>query len=153
MIMKLKNQLQRLMAIVFALMLVLPVMAQNSKKPYPPKPKLPAQLKNGVYFMVDDQPAFPGGNKAMSNYLAKNVKYPKADLEKNLQGRAVVQFVVEPDGRLTDIKVVRSPSTAMGEEAARVFKNSPKWKPGTVKGKVVRAQFTVPVNFTLGEES
>ena len=151
--MKLKKQLQHLMAIVFALMLVLPVMAQNSKNPNPPTVKYQAQQKNGVYTVLDSQPGFPGGTKAMRNYLAKNVKYPKADLEKNLQGRAVVQFIVEPDGRLTDVKVVRSPSAAMSEEAARVFKNSPKWKPGKVNGKAVRAQYYVPVNFTLGEES
>ena len=140
------------MAVVFALMLALPAMAQNPKT-NPPKPKLHPQLKNGVYFMVDDMPTFPGGTKAMSNYLAKNVKYPKADLEKNLQGKAVVQFIVEPDGRLTDVKVVRSPSATMAEEAARVFKNSPKWNPGKINGKAVRAQFFVPVNFTLGADS
>lgn len=150
--MKLKKQLQHLIAIVFALMLVLPATAQNSK-PNPPTVKSPAKQKNGVYTVLKSQPGFPGGAKAMSNYLSRNVKYPKADLEKNLQGRAVVQFVVEPDGRLTDVKVLRAPSAAMGEEAARVFKNSPKWKPGKVNGKAVRAQFTVPVNFTLGEES
>lgn len=147
--MKLKKQLQHLMAIVFALMLVLPVMAQNSKNPNPPTPKFPAQQKNGVYTVSDVMPAFPGGTKAMRNYLSRNVRYPKADLEKNLQGRAVVQFVVELDGSLTDVKVVRSASAAMGEEAVRVFKNSPKWKPGKVNGKAVRAQYYVPVNFTL----
>lgn len=151
--MKLKKQLQHLMAIVFALMLVLPAMAQNSKKPYPPKPKTPVQQKNGVYTVLDSQPSFPGGTKAIRNYLAKNVKYPKADLGKNLQGRAVVQFVVELDGSLTDVKAVRSPSVAMGEEAVRVFKNSPKWKPGKVNGKAVRAQYYVPVNFTLEADS
>lgn len=151
--MKLKKQLQHLMAIVFALMLVLPVMAQNSKNPNPPTPKVQAKQKNGVYTVTDVVPAFPGGNKAMSNYLAKNIKYPKNDRENNLQGRVVVQFVVEPDGSLTDVKALHSPSAAMGKEAVRVFKNSPKWKPGTVKGKAVRAMFTIPVNFTISAES
>lgn len=145
--MKLKKQLQHLMAIVFVLMLVLPAMAQNSKKPNPPTP--PAQLKNGVYFMVDDQPAFPGGPKAFMKYIAQNIKYPKNDMENNVQGRAVVQFVVERDGSLTEIKTVRAPSKAMGDEAIRVLKRSPKWKPGKVKGKPVRAMYTVPVNFAL----
>jgi periplasmic protein TonB len=153
MIMKLKKQLQHLMVIMFALMLVLSAMAQNSKNPNPPTPKVQAQQKNGVYTVLKSQPGFPGGTKAMSNYLAKNVKYPTVDRENNRQGRAVIQFVVEPDGSLTDVKVLRAPSAAMGEEAVRVFKNSPKWKPGKVNGKAVRAQFTVPVNFTLGEES
>lgn len=152
MIMKLREKMQYLMAIVFALMLVLPAMAQNSKKPNPPTSKVQIQQKNGVYTLVDVMPAFPGGPVAMGNYLSKNVKYPKTDRENNIQGRAVVQFVVEPDGRLTDVKVVRSPSAAMGEEAVRVFKNSPKWKPGKVNGKPVRAQFNVPVNFVISAE-
>lgn len=151
--MKLKKQLQHLMAIVFALMLVLPAMAQNSKKPNPPKPKSQAQQKNGIYTVSDVMPAFPGGNKAMSSYLAENIRYPKADREQNKQGRVIVQFVVEPDGRLTDVKALRSSSAAMGEEAVRALKNSPKWKPGKVNGKAVRAQYYVPVNFTLGADS
>ena len=151
--MKLKKQLQHLMAIVFALMLVLPAMAQNSQKPNPPKPKSQAQQKNGIYTVSDVMPAFPGGNKAMSNYLAKNITYPKADREQNKQGRVIVQFIVEPDGRLTDVRALRSPSAAMSEEAIRVFKNSPKWKPGRVNGKPVRAQYNVPVNFAISAES
>ena len=139
--MKLKKQLQYLMAVVFALMLVTPAMAQL---------KSPPQQKNGVYNMVDDQPSFPGGNKNLFKYLAQNVKYPKADLESNVQGRAMIQFVVEKDGSLTEVKVVRAPTSAMGEEAKRVFKNSPKWKPGKVNGKAVRTMYTMPVNFTLG---
>ena len=147
--MKLKEQMQHLMAIVFALMLVLPVMAQNSKNP---KPKVQTKQKNGVYTVADVVPTFPGGNKAMYNYLAKNVKYPKADLENNRQGKTIVQFVVEPDGSLTDVKALRSPSHTMGEEAVRVLKNSPKWKPGKVNGKAVRALFTIPVNFAISAE-
>lgn len=147
--MKLKKQLQHLMAIVFALMLVLPAMAQNSKISLPNKSKLPAQQKNGVYSLVENQPAFPGGSKAFMKYLAQNVKYPKVDMENNLQGRVVAQFVVEKDGSLTEIKAVRAPSKAMADEAIRVLKKSPKWKPGKVKGKAVRTQYTVPVSFAL----
>ena len=151
--MKLKKQLQHLMAIVFALMLVLPAMAQNSQKPNPPKPKSQAQQKNGIYTVSDVMPAFPGGNKAMSNYLAKNITYPKADREQNKQGRVILQFIVEPDGSLSNIKAVRSPSQAMADEAISAFKNSPKWKPGKVNGKAVRSQYHVPVNFTIEAES
>ncbi|WP_460694699.1 energy transducer TonB [Mucilaginibacter puniceus] len=147
--MKLKKLLQHLMAIVFALTLVLPAMAQNSKKPNAPNPKLLTQQKNGVYSMVEDAPAFPGGANAFMNYLAQNVKYPTTDLENNVQGRVIAQFVVENDGSLTEIKTVRSPSKAMADEAIRVLKKSPKWKPGKVKGKAVRAMYTVPVTFTL----
>jgi periplasmic protein TonB len=147
--MKLKKQLQHLMAIVFALMLVLPAMAQNSKQPNPPKPKTAVQQKNGVYTLSDVMPSFPGGAKAFIKYINQNVKYPKTDLENNVQGRVVAQFVVERDGSLTEIKTVRSPSKAMADEAIRVIKTSPKWKPGKVKGKSVRAMYTVPVTFVL----
>ena len=151
--MKLKKQLQHLMAIVFALMLVLPVMAQNSKKPAPPKPKANSQLqsKNKIYDVVEVLPAFPGGNKAMGDYINKNVKYPKIDRENNVQGKVMAQFVVERDGSLTNIKAVRSPSQSMADEAIRVLKSSPKWKPGINNGKPVRSTFTMPVSFTLGE--
>jgi protein TonB len=151
--MKLKKQLQHLMASVFALMLVLPAMAQNSKISLPNKPKLPAQQKNGVYSVTDDQPAFPGGMKNFMKFLSQNVTYPKVDRENNVQGRVVAQFVVEKDGSLTKIKTFRSPSKAMADEAIRVLKRSPKWKPGKVKGKAVRAMYTIPVSFSLSAES
>ncbi len=146
--MKLKKQLQHLIAIVFALMLVTPAMAQNSKRT-PGAIKAPPQQVNGVYNLVDDQPAFPGGPNAFMKYLAKNVKYPAADIDNNVQGRVVAQFVVEKDGSLTQIKTVRSPSKTMADEAIRVLKKSPKWKPGKVKGKAVRTMYTVPVTFAM----
>ncbi len=146
--MKLREKMQYLMALVFALMLVLPAMAQNSKKA-PGAIKSPPQQVNGVYNLVDDQPAFPGGPNAFMKYLAKNVKYPAADIDNNVQGRVVAQFVVEKDGSLTQIKTVRAPSKAMADEAIRVLKKSPKWKPGKVKGQAVRTMYTVPVSFAL----
>ncbi len=136
------------MAVVFALMLVVPAMAQNTKKANGGM-KSPPQQVNGVYNLVDDQPAFPGGGNAFMKYLAKNVKYPHTDIDNNVQGRVVAQFVVEKDGSLTEIKAVRAPSKAMADEAIRVLKKSPKWKPGKVNGKAVRALYTVPVSFTL----
>jgi protein TonB len=102
--------------------------------------------------MVDVLPSFPGGSKQISNYLSKNVKYPAKDRENNLQGKVIAQFIVEPDGRLTDVKALRSPSKAMADEAVRVLSNSPKWKPGKVNGKAVRSQYHIPVNFVLSDE-
>ncbi|RZA00664.1 MAG: TonB family protein [Sphingobacteriaceae bacterium] len=105
---------------------------------------------NQVYTVLETQPKFPGGTQNFLQYLAANIRYPADDRKNNVQGRVVAQFIVEKDGSLSDIKVVRSPSAAMGEEAVRVLSNSPKWEPGKQNGSAVRSQFTVPVNFTLG---
>ncbi len=106
---------------------------------------------NKVYDVVEVQPKFPGGNDKFIKYLGDNIKYPPVDRENNLQGRVYLQFVVERDGSLTDIKAVRGPSQAMQDEAIRVLKRSPKWEPGIQNGRKVRATFTVPINFTLGD--
>jgi periplasmic protein TonB len=107
---------------------------------------------NKVYDVVEVLPQFPGGLDKFGAYLAKTIKYPAVDRENNLQGKVVMQFVVERDGSLTDIKAIRGPSEAMKEEAIRVLRGSPKWKPGIQNGRPVRAQYTVPINFQLGEE-
>ncbi len=104
-----------------------------------------------IFTVLDVQPKFPGGVQNFLQYMSANIRYPAADRENNLQGKVVAQFVVEKDGSLTNIKIVRSPSAAMGEEAVRVLSNSPKWEPGMQGGKAVRAQFTIPVDFTLGD--
>ena len=108
---------------------------------------------NKVYDVVEVLPQFPGGQDKFNNYLSKNIRYPAADRENNVQGKAVMTFVVEKDGSLTDIKTVRSPTQAMADEATRVLKASPKWKPGIQNGRPVRAQYTIPISFTLsGDE-
>jgi len=109
--------------------------------------------ENKVYDVVEVLPSFPGGPDKFIQYLSKNIRYPAVDRENNVQGKAVMQFVVERDGSLTDIKVLRAPTTAMGDEATRVLKASPKWKAGIQNGRPVRAQYTIPISFTLsGEE-
>jgi TonB family protein len=106
-----------------------------------------------VYDMVDKQPSFPGGLEAFGKYISKTVRYPKADREAGRTGRVIVTFVVEADGTLTNVKSVRSPSETMAKEAVRVMLRSPRWTPGSIKGKNVRVQFTVPISFNLGEEN
>jgi len=86
------------------------------------------------------------------DYLSKKIQYPAAAKEAGTQGRVIVQFVVEKDGSLTDIKVVRGPGNGLDEEAVRVMKLAPKWKHGVQNGKPVRVQFTIPINFTLGDQ-
>ena len=77
------------------------------------------------------------------------MKYPAEDRENNLQGKVLVQFVIEKNGSLTDIKAIRSPSNAMSQEAVRVVSSSPKWIPGMQGGSFIRSQFTVPITFTF----
>lgn len=107
---------------------------------------------NQVYTVVEVLPSFIGGADKFSAYLSRNIRYPAVDRENNTTGKVTLQFVVERDGSLTDIKSLRAPTQAMADEAIRVLKGSPKWKPGIQNGRPVRAQFTVPINFTLNEE-
>lgn len=106
-------------------------------------------VDNQAFAMLETQPRFPGGIQKFLQYLGKNVKYPAEDRKSNLQGKVIVQFVIEKNGNLTDIKAIRSPSNAMSEEAVRVVSSSPKWIPGMQGGSFVRSQFTVPITFTL----
>ncbi len=104
---------------------------------------------NEIFTNVEVLPNFPGGLPAFGKYLSKNIQYPPIARENNIQGRVIVNFVVEKDGSLTDIKVVRGIGGGADEEAIRVLKKSPKWTPGIQNGRPVRVSYTVPVNFTL----
>lgn len=94
-------------------------------------------------------PEYPGGGAAIFKYLAQNIRYPKKARENGTQGRVVVQFVVDKDGSIDDIKVVKGVSWELNDEAKRVIKKMPKWKPGTIGGEPARIQFTLPVMFRL----
>lgn len=106
---------------------------------------------NDVFTAVEVSPEYPGGEAAFGKFLRDHIRYPEIAKENNVQGKVFLQFVVERDGSLTDMQIVRSPGSGLGEEAARVLKISPHWKPGIQNGKPVRVQFTVPVSFSLGE--
>lgn len=108
-----------------------------------------SQKNQKVYEVVDQMPEFPGGMPAMIEFLQKNVKYP-ADAEKQkVEGRVLVSFVVETDGSITDIKVMKKAFPSLDAEAVRVAKAMPNWKPGKQKGKVVRVHFSLPISFRL----
>lgn len=108
-----------------------------------------ADTKDEVFMVVEQMPEFPGGMKELMTYLKDNIKYPKAAQDKKVQGRVIVQFVVEKDGTPTEFNVVRSIDPDLDAEALRVMKEMPKWKPGMQRGQVVRVKFTVPVSFKL----
>lgn len=102
-----------------------------------------------IFTVVEEQPEFPGGYEAMMKFLASNIQYPPMAKENNIQGRVVVQFVVEKDGRITDVKVVKDLGWGTGDEAARVVKMMPRWKPGKQRNKPVKVRFNLPVKFEL----
>jgi protein TonB len=106
---------------------------------------------NEIFTNVEVLPQFPGGIEAFYKFLSKTLQYPPMARENNVQGRVTVNFVVEKDGSLTDIKVVRGvPGGAdLDQEAIRVLKRSPKWTPGVQNGRSVRVSYTVPVMFAL----
>ena len=103
-----------------------------------------------VFIVVETMPEFPGGIQAMMTFISENIKYPLVALENGIQGRVICQFVVEKDGMVTDIQVVRSSGDAsLDKEAVRVINSMPKWKPGKQRGKPVRVKYTIPVAFRL----
>ena len=104
-----------------------------------------------VFQMVEQMPEFPGGVEAMMHYVANNVKYPQEARDKNISGRVFVSFVIEKDGSVNEVKVMRGIGGGCDEEAVRVVKNMPKWKPGMQKGKPVRVSYMMPLNFKLTE--
>ena len=102
-----------------------------------------------IFSVVENEPEYPGGEDAMYKFLTKNLQYPKTAIEKNIEGIVIVEFVVEKDGKLSNIKVIRSVSPELDSEAVRVISKMPKWKPGTQRGKKVRSTFRLPINFQM----
>ncbi|MBQ0023015.1 MAG: energy transducer TonB [Prevotellaceae bacterium] len=115
----------------------------------PPAPVQEESDEGEIFEVVEQNPAFPGGDKALMAYLTKNLKYPASAQENGIQGRVLVQFVVNKDGSIVDPKVLRSVDPALDKEAMRVVSAMPKWQPGKQRGKTVRVKFTLPVTFRL----
>lgn len=102
-----------------------------------------------IFDVVEENASFPGGEDACFKWLQKNIKYPTICQEQGVQGRVMVAFVVNKDGSIVDVKVVRSPDEHLSEEALRVVKLMPKWKPARQGNKTVRSRFNLPVMFRL----
>lgn len=102
-----------------------------------------------IFQVVEEMPEFPGGMAECLKFLAKNIKYPTIAQENGVQGRVIVQFVVNSDGTIVDPVVMRSVDPYLDKEALRVIRMMPKWKPGKQRGKAVRVKYTVPVTFKL----
>ena len=103
-----------------------------------------------LFIVVEKMPEFPGGQKAMMQFLVENVKYPVEAQEEGIEGRVICQFIIEKDGSVADINIVQSSGNAsLDQEAMRVIQSMPKWAPGRMHGKNVRVKFTLPINFHL----
>ena len=107
---------------------------------------------DGVYLMPDQMPEFPGGMQAMMKFLTTNIKYPVEAQKKGVSGRVIVQFVIMEDGTLDQAKVIRGVDPLLDEEALRVVKSMPKWKPGMDRGEAVKVRFTAPIMFNLSRK-
>ena len=102
-----------------------------------------------VFMVVETMPEFPGGEAALFKYLSDNIKYPVIAQESGIQGRVICQFVVNRNGAIVDIEVVRGVDRSLDAEAVRVIASMPNWSPGKQRGKAVRVKYTLPVNFRL----
>ena len=99
---------------------------------------------------VEECPEFPGGDRALSHYLLQNIRYPKVSRDNNSQGRVDVRFVINTDGTIQDVEVVKSSGDYfLDKEAVRLVKSMPKWKPGRINAKPVCVRYVLPVNFRL----
>lgn len=119
-----------------------PVRSEPLNKPQPVN-------KNRVYDVVEQMPSFPGGISGLRTYLNQNTRYPAVAQENCVQGRVVVSFVVEKDGHISDVTVLRSVDPSLDKEAIRVVRNMPRWTPGKQEGEPVRVRYNVPVSFRL----
>ena len=106
-------------------------------------------VEQEIFQIVEEMPAFPGGEQKLMEYVGKNIKYPQIARESGIQGRVFVGFVVEPDGSVSNVKLLRGIGGGCDEEAMRVIKSMPKWKPGKQRGKAVRVSYQIPVMFRL----
>ena len=125
------------------MMAVLCLMTANAQK------TVVSQSNQNVYDQVEEMPEFPGGMPALIEFLQTNIKYPKDAIKQEVGGRVMVMFVVETDGSISNVRVARKVFPSLDEEAVRVVKTMPKWKPGKEKGRLVRVNYTLPVVFSI----
>lgn len=115
-----------------------------------PVPPAVTKVKEKIWSCgVEQMPSFPGGQNALLEYLAANVRYPDDCEDTCVQGRVIVSFMVERDGRITEAKVVKSVYPSLDEEALRVVNGMPKWSPGKLNGEAIRTKYVIPITFKV----
>ncbi len=102
-----------------------------------------------IFTVVEESPQFPGGDDARIRFLAENINYPHEAREASIHGTVYISFVIEIDGTINDVRVLRGIGGGCDEEAVRVIRNMPRWLPGKQRGKPVRVQFNMPIKFSL----
>lgn len=107
------------------------------------------QKEDEIFVAVEDQPEFPGGKNELFRYLRNEIEYPRSAKEAGIEGTVIVNFVVNKDGSITDVQIGRGVTDKLDQEATRVVKNMPDWKPGKQRGKPVRVRYRVPIRFSL----
>ena len=108
-----------------------------------------AKKNQKVFDIVEQMPEYPGGQAALFEFISKNVKYPEDAVKKKVEGKVFVTFVVDTDGKITDVSLLRKVFPSLDAEAIRVISAMPNWIPGKQKGQVVRVKYTVPIMFRL----
>jgi len=127
--------------------------SQNKSQPQKTDTEKTISKEENVFAVVEKMPSFGNGDaNEFRAWVAANMQYPKEAAEKGIQGRVFVQFVIEVDGSLTNAKILRSVDPALDKEAIRIVESSPKWNPGTQKGRAVRVQFTFPIAFVIAKK-
>ncbi|MES1225055.1 MAG: TonB family protein, partial [Bacteroidota bacterium] len=112
-------------------------------------PETPVEDEGKIFTIVEEMPSFPGGEEEMLKYVARNIKYPPVARENGITGRVYVNFYVDKDGKVQNAKVVRGIGGGCDEEALRVVRSMPQWKPGKQNGRAVNVNYNLPINFTL----
>ena len=112
-------------------------------------PGLPDEKPDEIFIAAEEMPSFKGGLKGFYDYFAKSVQYPKLAKKNNITGTVVVSFVIDRDGSITDIKVIKGIGFGFDEEAIRVLENAPKWNPGKQRGEPVKVSMVLPIKFAL----
>jgi periplasmic protein TonB len=107
------------------------------------------EISNDVFVVVEDPPTFPGGNEAIATYLAKNLNYPNAAHDAKIEGTVYASFIIEKDGTVSNVKIIRGIHPDCDAEVIRVISDMPRWNPGKQRGQPVRVQFNLPVKFRL----
>lgn len=108
------------------------------------------EVADEIFTVVEDQPTPSGGMGAFYKYVSKNMKYPTQARRMGIEGRVFVQFVVDKDGSITEVKAIKGIGAGCDEEAERVLRNAPKWKPGKQRGRAVKVRMVLPITFKLG---
>lgn len=110
------------------------------------------KIDTDVFVIVEQMPEFPGGQDSLYKFLSANIIYPKEARDNGIEGKVFVNFTIEKDGSINEVKVIKGVHPLLDEEAVRVVESFPKWKPGKQKGKTVRVSYNLPLNFVLNKK-